>query len=254
MCRKSLRPMAAFSIAAAAILALVSLGLAETVSALKVSTFAPAKYLNDQVDYFLKRIGQDLADQTTYGEDQQGRVAKDASTLAALSLALGKHDEQHPRKQAAPQMVEAAVALADSADDFEAAAEALQQLRKALDSKSEQTLEWEPVANLTLLMQQVPIINNSLRRGVTGRRFKRQTERTAGFAATLAAIAQASLPDTDYCEDEEAQQKWQAICRDMRDASGEVLQAVRNKDQAAAKRGLDRIVMTCDACHHEFRD
>jgi hypothetical protein len=227
---------------------------AETQLAAAPSKFAPVKYLNDQIEYFLKRLDQDLADPAKYGEDQQGRVEKDASTLAVISLVLGKHDENHPRKRSAPAMIKAAAELADAAGDYDSAVAALKQFRTALQSTSDEQLQWEPVANLVLLMQQVPIVNNSLRRGVTGRRFARQSEDLAGLATTLAVIAQASIPDADYCADDEAHEEWKTICADMRDAAAEVLQAIREKDQNAAKAGLERIVKTCDACHDEFRD
>jgi hypothetical protein len=40
----------------------------------------------------------------------------------------------------------------------------------------------------------------------------------------------------------------------MRAAAAEVHTAVRKKDQAAAKIGLDKLVKSCDACHADFRD
>ena len=121
-------------------------------------------------------------------------------------------------------------------------------------SVKDKEIVWEPIADLSQLMKQVPIVNNKLRRGVNGRRFRRSRDATAGHAATLAALAQASLLDTTYCSDEDDEKKWQEICAEMRDAAYSVNQYVRKGDQAAAKKGLARLVETCDACHHSFRD
>ena len=62
------------------------------------------------------------------------------------------------------------------------------------------------------------------------------------------------MSDLVYCEDEEAEQKWQEICAEMRDAAAAVGAAVRKNDQETAKQGLAKLAATCDACHHEFRD
>ena len=48
--------------------------------------------MNGQVDYYLGRLGEALADSKDYDEAKQSRVNKDANTLAALGLALVLHD------------------------------------------------------------------------------------------------------------------------------------------------------------------
>ena len=228
---------------------------AEPASSPAVSEYAPLGDLQHQVSFFMKRLEKDLADEADYGEDQQGRVGKDASSLAAIGLLLGKHDKDHPNKKSASGIVAAAASLADEAEDYASAKAQLAKVKAALASEKEgEALEWEPVASLAYLMQQVPIINNSLRRGVTGRRFKREADKSAGYAATLAAIAQASMFDTDYCVDEADEKKWRQICVDMRDASAAVSKAVRAGDQKTAEMHLGKLVETCDACHHAFRD
>ena len=79
-------------------------------------------------------------------------------------------------------------------------------------------------------------------------------EKNAALSAALVAMSQASQLDTSYCDGEQQEIEWQKICADMGLAAMEVNHAIRKKDQAAAKLGLDRIVKTCDACHHTFRD
>ena len=56
----------------------------------KPSTYAPAKDVESQVQFFLERIKDDLKSETAYGEESIKRVARDANTLAVLALvALG---------------------------------------------------------------------------------------------------------------------------------------------------------------------
>ena len=59
----------------------------------KVSAYAPAKDAESQLGYYLDRIASDLASaEEDYEEDQQDRVALDATTVAVLALTLGMHD------------------------------------------------------------------------------------------------------------------------------------------------------------------
>jgi hypothetical protein len=219
------------------------------------SRYAPVADLARQVDYWTERIEEDLSDRAAYGEDQQGRVQKNASTLAAIGLVIGNHDTEHALKKSSRAMIAAAASLAANANDLDKAKAALAAVQAAPASPADDMrLAWEPVADLGILMQQVPIVNNNLRRAVTSRRFAQTIDQTAGLAAALAAIAQASMVDTAYCEDEERERQWQSLCAELRDAAAAVNVAVRRNDQAAAREALAQIIKTCDACHHVFRD
>jgi hypothetical protein len=219
-----------------------------------VSRYAPAEILGQQIHSYLDSLTKDLASDD-YGADQKGRVQKDAATVSVLALMLGRHDQDNPHKKAAQAVIDAANRLSSEAADQTRAKGMLASLKKAVESPSVgEEVAWKPSADLAQLMKQVPIVNNSLRRGVTSRRFTRSLEKTAGDAVTLAAIAQASLVDTNYCSDEEGEKEWQRICAEMRDACAVVLDAVQNKDQAKATAALEKIVQSCDACHHKFRD
>ena len=222
--------------------------------------FAPVADLARQVEYFVDGLRKDLAEAGDYGEDQQSRVAKNASTLAVISLVLANHDQKSDLENSsetlsASALLVAAQGLADDAGEFGAAEAAFAKVEAALvGGQGDTEVDWQPVAELSVLMQQVPIINNSLRRGVTGRRFKRQIDKTAGLAATLAALAHVSALDTDYCSSDDDEQAWREICYELRDAAAEIRIAVRREDQDAAKAGLARAVESCDACHERFRD
>jgi hypothetical protein len=226
----------------------------ETASDVPVSRYAPIQDIRQQLNYFFDELRRDLADEAQYDADHQGRVANNANTLAVLAQTLANYDADVPEKKNAAGLLQGSLELAGAADSFAKAKAAWAKLEAARTASSDPQPGWEPVADLAVLMKQVPIVNNSLRSGVTSRRFERSADRTAGFAATLAAIAQASSVDFNYCSGPEDEQEWRRICVEMRDACADVNQAIRKLDQAAAQTGLDRIVKTCDACHHRFRD
>jgi cytochrome c556 len=101
-------------------------------------------------------------------------------------------------------------------------------------------------------MKQVPIVNNNLRRNVEGRRFERSTDKNLGYAATLAAIAQAASFDTAYCADEADEAKWRELSAALRDATAQVAIQVRKGDQEAAVKALGAVETSCMACHTAF--
>lgn len=230
---------------------------AEEKSKIKVSAFAPVKDAEAQLEYYVEKIGQDLSDKEDFGEAHHKRIGLDAATVAVLALHLGLHDEETKLKSSASKIIEVASELADNAEDFDAAAKSHASLVAAMKTRPEgEEPSWdEPVADLASLMQQVPIINDKLRRGVNDkRRFERNATKTAAHAVTLAAIANASMMDSNYCSDEDEEKEWKKICADMRDACADVYRALLKKDQDAAKKGNQRVVESCDACHHKFRD
>ena len=222
----------------------------------KTSHFAPVKDTEAQLKYYIQKIGKDLADKSEYSEAQIKRVGLDASTVSVLAFTLAIHDKESKLKPAASKLMTLATEVAENAEEFDAAKEAHDQLSAAFakPEKGEAVALDEPVADLAMLMQQVPIVNAGLRKGVDDkRRFARNVKRTAPKAVTLAAIANASMMDTNYCSDEDDEKAWQAICADMRDACADVYKALMKKDQAAAKKANQRVVETCDACHDKFR-
>jgi hypothetical protein len=233
---------------------LFSLLAADGPSSPKPSQYAPIKDVVAQIDAYLQQIGMDLASEADYGDDQKSRIAKDSNTLIVLAQVLASHDEDHEKKKAAADLFAASQKLASSSDGFAEAKAALEKLNAAWQGGSGAALKIETAANLQQLMKQVPIVNNKLRSGVTGRRFDRTIDQNAGLATTLAAIAQVSMADTNYCSGKEEEAKWARICADMRDAAASVNAAVRKKDQKTATVALERLVKTCDACHHDFRD
>ncbi len=189
---------------------LVSRAFSEAPAVPKVSTFAPAEDLLQQIDFFMGRVAESLADPADFDLAKQARTLKDANTLAALSLVLALSDQDHPQKASMPMMLRAAQRLAVAEDSFEKANAAFGEIRRARGGAVEPVAaaRWEKSASLAALMKQVPLIHAGLKRGVEPSRLTRQAPQSAGQSAALAAIAQASMVDSEYAKTPAEVEKW----------------------------------------------
>lgn len=221
----------------------------------KISSFAPAKDLIQQFDFYIGRISESLADPADFDLAKQSRTLKDANTLAALALMLAVHDDQHPLKPGAAALLKSAQDLShvdDNAQRGGAALDAIKRARAATEASGE-TVKWEKAASLSALMKAVPLVHTGLKRGVEPNRLARQAVQTAGQSAALAAIAQASMLDPEPAKSPAEVHEWVQLCLQMRDASGEVNSAVHAQDQAQVVTAMKRLTQSCDACHAKFR-
>ncbi len=222
----------------------------------KPSTYAPAADLISFLEFYRGRLDEALATKDGYEGAMESRTRKDASSVAAIALVLSLHDEQHPLKASAPALVTAAGKLAAAGEDYDAAVKAYADVKKALAGEATATAQagWTNVADLAQLMKQVPLVHTNLKRGVTdARRFKRDAPQSIGQAAALAAIAQASMFNTSEIKDAAKLAQWQELCADMRDAAGAVGVAVKAGNQPGAAAALDKMTVSCDKCHAQFR-
>jgi cytochrome c556 len=222
----------------------------------RLSSFAPAGDLLEQVDFFIGRVEASLADPAGFDAARQARTFKDANTLAVLAMALALHDEDFPQKAAMPAMLEAAHELAAAESSGERARASLQAIKAARGgegARGESSMKWEKTASLAALMKQVPVISAPLKRAVAPGRLERQAKQAAGQSAALAAIAQAALVDLEYADSPEQAAAWVRLCEAMRDGAGEVNAAVHARDPARVAKGMERLMQSCDACHAKFR-
>jgi len=226
-------------------------------AAVKVSEFAPAEDLINQIKYFIDRLDQSLASKDAYDDAAQSRVAKEADTVAVLALGLSLYDGKHPLSGSTGHLLAAAEALSKAGADYAAARKALDELKAAAAGKTTgpdaTTPGWEPIAPLGLLMKEVPIVQSSMKRSLQSERFKTQAKQAAATAATLAMIAQAVAADDSAFKQPEQRQKWRDECIEMRDAAGAVNRAVHAGDPEAAQKAVGRLSQSCVGCHNDFR-
>lgn len=225
---------------------------AEPPAAPKVSTFAPAKDLERQVEVYLERFEEAVKDQDEY-QAAQGRLTKEANTMILIALGLGLHDESNKYQAAAPAIIKAAQQLAE-AKDYASAKAGVEAVKRAMQSQGGSSpLKWEKLASLEQLMKAVPTIDSRLRRNVrTERNFKKRSQDNAGDSAVLAVIAQGSMADTSEAKDTAQVAQWYKFCTQMRDAAAKVNSLVHAGKFGEIKAAMKDLEKSCHDCHEVF--
>jgi hypothetical protein len=228
----------------------------------QTSSIVPTDDLTAQVDYYIRRLSETLAKKDEFDDAAKTRVKKDASTLSALAHMLSLNGNDSSSKPAA--LISASQKLAKT-DDYESAQAAFEDVKQSAaqhyqnDAGGRGKPNAEPkeksIASLRLLMQQVPVVNSALRRGLNAdaERFKKLQDQLAGQSATLAAIAQTIWPDTSVSNKPADVQHWHQFSDEMRDAAAGVNQAIHAGDQPAATVAMTRLAKSCESCHAAFR-
>lgn len=219
----------------------------------KVSSFAPAKDLADQVDKYIKDIETTLESEQEY-KDSENKIGRCTNTLAVIALCLGMHDEDNKYKSRAAALIKASQALA-AATDYQSARKAFEGVKAAADGKTDfQTeLKWEKVASLPDLMKQVPNINTKLKLNIKGAKFKSKAKDTAGYTAVIGAIGQGSIADISKAKNAEEVKQWYEYMMMMRDAAREANAAIHAGNQPAATEAvMKKLTKSCDDCHKVF--
>lgn len=219
-----------------------------------VSTFAPAEDLIAQAASYATSLEKSLESPDKFNSSRT-QVARDASTLAVVAVALALHDSSHPLKGSAAALLTAAQQLA-STEDHTTAQTALAAVQQALrgEGTSSETPSWKVVAGLDPLMKQVTLSFNKLRRSTRpGPRFATQAAENARLAAVLAVIAQGIQPDTHEVADAAQHPAWYDFCAQMRDACGELNGALHRQDVEATAAAMQRAEKSCKDCHEKFR-
>jgi cytochrome c556 len=218
------------------------------------SSYAPAEELLGLVEEYVEKLRGSLRDEESF-QSGQPRLKKEASTLACFAVALGLHDMDNRLKGSAAMLLAGAQQLA-AAENLESSRAAMSQIESALggNSASPAELSWNKVASLEQLMKQVTFLNARLKRAARGGpRFASSAEEAAGYATTLAVIAQAITADTHEVKDAADIPKWFEYCAQMRDTAGEAASALRARNAEAAQMALARMEQSCNACHKTFR-
>ena len=219
----------------------------------KPSTYASAKALEYQLVYLMDRLEDDLEDEGKF-DRRAKRIVRDASTIAALALVMGKHDEANGVGARAGGIIRAANALAANANSHADAAAAYAKLVASCQAPTTQPVEWKCVADIEQLMLQVPQLNTSLKSNTKASRFDTSREKAAGLAAALAAVAQVSMFDQSYCDGPVEHAEWVGLCVQMRDSAHGVYKVIQDGNVEAVESAMQPLSRSCDDCHEKFRD
>lgn len=217
----------------------------------KVSTFAPAEDLVRQADKYVETMKKTVDNKEEY-DDSEGKLGRDANTLAVVALALGLHDQKkgNTYKGKAAAVIKAAQKIA-ATKDYDAAKKAVAEMDNLVAGDGK--LKWEKVASLPDLMKQVPIINTKLKNCLSGTKFKKKAKDSAGYAAVIAAIAQGVINDTSATKNATQVKQWQKFSKAMRDDAGAVNAAIHKQDKAATDKAMAKLNQSCEDCHAVFK-
>jgi hypothetical protein len=218
----------------------------------KVSTFAPASDLAAQADWYVKELEGAVENESEYA-DNKDKIALKSNTLIILSLALGLHDQENKYKANAGVMMKAAQAVA-ATKDFASAKKAVAALKDATEgrAKADIQLKWEKEASLPELMKEVPLINTKLKRYVKPEKFKSKAKETAGYTASIGAIAQGSIADTSATKGPEQVKQWEKFMATMRGHAGALNAAIHKGDATAGASEMKKLQQSCEDCHTVF--
>jgi hypothetical protein len=223
----------------------------EVPAAPKLSTLAPAADLEAQTKKYVADLGKATASEEAYKDLPEGKISRDASTVAVLALALGLHDQPSAYKDYAGAMIPAAQKLAAAAD-YESAKKAAADLKAAAEGegKADGELKWVKLASMKALMEQVPLISTSLKRAVAKKAKQKDAQ---GLSAVLAVIAQGSMANVADTKKPEAAKQWFEFCAQMRDAAAAVNAGIHAKEiQSEEEPRMDKLQKTCEDCHAVF--
>jgi hypothetical protein len=226
---------------------------AQAADASKVSTYAPAEDLAKEVGRYLDEMRKIVADEEEY-KLSEGKIARDASTLAVIVLALGLHDQENKYKDNAAALLKAAQDVV-AAKDYATAKKAFETLDATAtgEGKSVGSLKWEKVAPLPELMKQVPMVHTKLKLNVKGKSFTKKAKNIAGYSATIAAVAQGASADTSATKNADEVKLWTKYSEAMRNDAGEVNAAIHKGDEPAAAKAMKKLNQSCDDCHKVFK-
>ncbi len=217
----------------------------------KLSTIMPAEDLVGQVKQYASDLGEALASEEQY-KTSTDKIKKGANTLTVLCLVLAQHDTPTELTKSAPAAMKAAQQLAKS-KDYAAAKSALAAVNDALAGKgsSEPTPAWAKVAGQGALMTEAADVSTKLRNSL--KRFDpRRMDQNARAAATLAAIATATMYDTHEVGSPDQLPKWYDYCTEFRNATAELVAKIQAKDKEGSTVALDKVIQSCEGCHFTF--
>jgi cytochrome c556 len=220
----------------------------------KVSTFAPSKNLVSQMQNYIDNLSDLVEGEPDY-EDNKNKVVRNSTIIAALAMVLGNDDMDNKYKTSAAGMIKAAGAIA-IAKDYAAAKQAYDQLVEAINAKAGGEVKWEKVAPLSELMEAVPLISAKIRNSSLKKkkRFDKKAEEYAGYTAVLAALAQASMYNSDETDKPEETEQWYADCADFQEKAHAVTMACLAGDNEAATEAVKAMKLSCEACHETFHN
>lgn len=187
-------------------------------------------------------------------KEKQDDIRRTAGVLAVLGQAIKEHPEGETQKLSGRGVRDAALELAESKGQQEAAeaVKKMQVAQKGLPNVKGSAAKWKDLIGMDDLMHVVNTRNAKIRRSA------RRSRDPEGDSQNALTIAMLSLPMAEQGEDylsEEAEIKaWKKFAHDYGKGMTDLAAAFKAKDKAAIQKHLEFATKACNDCHAQFRD
>jgi hypothetical protein len=219
----------------------------------KIAEVAPVADLVNEAQEKIAELETSLATNDSYLQAKKTGIPVDASTLAILAQAIAESQPKADWKASAPDLRDAAAAVA-KATSYEEAKKGLEAIKAAASGKTNGAKvdhDWK-LAKLGHVMSEVNRRNGKLRRAA--RKMPADPSEVSRDATVLAVLALDIHADTHEVKKDSDKAKWQKFALDMQTGMTEASAAFKKKDVTAAKNGFTKASKSCGACHEAFRD
>ncbi len=223
-------------------------------SPVKIADVAPIEDFTTEADTKVKALEEALKDQTSFDAGKKKTIPEEAGILAVLAQGVAEHSADAPWKAAAPDVRDAAKAIA-KAGSLADAQKALAAVKEAMGGKKgDAKLEhaWNELTNLDAVMSEVNKRTGKLRRAV--RKLPDDPAQASRDASVLALLGVVTHEDTHEVKDKSKIAGWQKLSLDMQQDMSELSKQFKAKDQAKVKAAFDKANKSCSGCHEQYRD
>lgn len=238
---------------------LAALGLSLMVPAraaapVKIAEVAPAADLVAEAEAKIKSLEESLASEKSYLESKNTTIPAQAGVLAVVAQAIVESDPKPEWKASAPDLRDAAIAIAGSKtyDDAKKGLEGVKGAAGGTAAGAKPEADWNKLIKLGALMKEVNARNGKLRRNT--RMPPANADEAARDATVLAVLALAMHDDTHEVKKPDQIPEWQKFSKDFQVQMTATAAALKAKDKNAAGDAFKKANAACTDCHAKFRE
>lgn len=218
----------------------------------KIAKVAPVADLVAEAEAKIAALEASLASNDSYLKDKKTTIPVEASVLAILAQAIAEDEEKAGWKASAPDLRDAAMAVANS-KSYDEAKKGLAGIKDAHGGKAagaKPAQDWNKLAKLSNVMVEVNKRTGKLRKALR----KSPEEENARDASVLAVLALVAHEDTHEVKKKDEIPKWQGYAVTMQTEMTALAAAIKAKDATASKTAWTKAQKSCTECHEVFRE
>lgn len=212
---------------------------------------ATVEDLTAEIQSLLTSIEEGLLSTESY-RDRQQQMKRQAVQIAIFSQALADYEGDHSLKKTAPDIRDAALAVA-KAGSMKESAEQVAVIKQGLEGTTAGTavrdFDWTRLARSGAMMGAMKERSEAIRRGL------RRPKDPAAESRQPLAIALMALVlhgDTHAVKDPSDKPAWQEACLELQGHMSRAAAAIKSRDGSAVdhfRMGME----ACDKCHQKFK-